>query len=268
MAGVGNATASRALNGAARVSEEARTRILQVARELNYQPNRSAQALKGGRSGMIGMIVPRMSDLFFARCVEAVETVANRNNSLLVVLATHDRSQTTADGVKQLLHHNVDGLVLGISEYLSSGLVRSLRALPVPAVGIDAPLTKADLPSVLIDNCNNAQSATEHLIGHGYERIMSVQVNPKLFTMQERRRGYEAAMQKAGIQLPPPGSFPPGMPPPPGFIPPPPPGFPGLSQAPGQDQLASDAGRRRAPLPSQEESLREEQRRGNYTQRR
>ena len=200
LAGVGNATASRALNGAARVSEDARLRILQAARELNYKPNRSAQALKGGRSGMIGMIVPRMSDLFFASCVEGVEIVANRNASLLVVLATHDRSDTTTDGVKQLLHHNVDGLVLGISEYLSAALVRSLKSLPVPSVGIDAPLTKAGLPSVLIDNCSNAQSATEHLIQHGYGRIMSVQVNPKLFTMQERRRGYEEAMRQAGME--------------------------------------------------------------------
>lgn len=197
-AGVGNATASRALNGALNVSEEARLRILAAARDLNYRPNRSAQALKGGRSGMIGMIVPRMSDLFFAHCVEAVENVANRNASLLVVLATHDRSKTTLDGVQQLLHHNVDGLVLGTSEYLTPALARRLKRLPVPAVGIDAPLTDGSIPSMLIDNQTNAQQATEHLIAHGYAHIASVQLNPKLFTMQERHRGYERAMQQAG----------------------------------------------------------------------
>ncbi len=89
-------------------------------------------------------------------------------------------------------------------------------------------------------------------------------------------------LQKAGLQLPPPGAIPPGLLPP-GLIPPPPnfalpPGFPAppplgmtLPSALELEQLAidmSNGGRRRAPLPSQEESLREEQRRGNYTLRR
>lgn len=199
-AGVGNATASRALSGASNVSDDARRRILEAAEALSYRPNRSAQALKGGRSGMIGMVVPRLSDIFFASCVDAVERVALKNGSLLVVSATHDSSERTAEALEQLLHHNVDGLVLASSEYLSSAMVRVLRSLPIPIVGIDAPLTKADLPSVLIDNRGDAQRATEHLIGHGYAHIVSVQVNPKLFTMRERRSGYEQAMRQAGMQ--------------------------------------------------------------------
>jgi polyadenylation factor subunit 2 len=91
-------------------------------------------------------------------------------------------------------------------------------------------------------------------------------------------------LQKAGVQLPPPGSLPPGAVPPPGFVPPPglmppppgfalPPGFPPpppeiLAAVHAEKQGADSGGRRRAPLPSQEESLRDEQRRGNYTKRR
>lgn len=198
-AGVGNATASRALNGGSLVSDDTRKRILEAARTLNYLPNRSAQTLKGGRSGMIGMVIPRMSHMFFASSVEAVQAVAGRNASLLVVAATHDSSDRTMEAVKQLLRHQVDGLVLALSEYLTPEMVRSLRSLPVPAVGIDAPLTKAKLPSVLINNAAMARSATEHLIAHGYKRIISLQINPKLYTMKERRHGYEQAMRDAGL---------------------------------------------------------------------
>ncbi len=198
-AGVGNATASRALSGVGKVSEHARRRILQAAEVLSYRPNRSAQVLKGGRSGMIGMVVPHLSDLFFASCVDAVGTVAMRHSSLLVVVTTHDRGDRTANALKQLIHHNVDGLVLASSEYLSPAMVRSLRALPLPIVGIDAPLTRAGLPSVLIDNSGGAQLATEHLIHHGYRRIVSTQADPKLFTMRERQDGYERAMGNAGL---------------------------------------------------------------------
>ena len=199
-AGVANATASRALSGVGRVSEDARRRILEAAAALKYKPNRSAQALKGGRSGMIGMVVPRLSDRFFASCVDAVEAFALDNASLLVVAATHDRSDRTLEAVKQLLHHNVDGLVLATSEHLTGALVRSLRSVSIPVVGIDAPLSKAGLPSVLTDNLAGAALATEHLLEHGYQRVVSVQANPKLFTMQERRRGYEATMRAAGLR--------------------------------------------------------------------
>ncbi len=198
-AGVGNATASRALSGVGKVSEESRRRILNAAEVLQYRPNRSAQELKGGRSGMIGMVVPHLSDLFFASCVDAVGTVAMNHASLLVVSATRDRSDLTTDALNQLLHHNVDGLVLATSEYLSAAMARSLRAMPIPIVGIDAPLTKAGLPSVLLDNRSGARVATEHLIGHGLQRIVSVQANPGLFTMRERRAGYEDAMLQAGL---------------------------------------------------------------------
>lgn len=198
-AGVSNATASRALSGAGRVSEEARKRIFAAAEALSYRPNRSAQALKGGRSGIIGMVVPNLSDLFFASCVDAVEVVAMRHSSMLVVAATHDRDDRTVDAMNRLLDHRVDGLVLGCSEYVSSVLARTLRALPIPVVGIDAPLTKAGRPSVLIDNSGAAERATQHLIANGYNRIMSVQVEPKLYTMKERQQGYERAMRDAGL---------------------------------------------------------------------
>ena len=148
---------------------------------------------------MIGMVVPNLSDLFFASCVNAVETVARRNSSLLVVAATHDRDDRTVDALKRLLEHTVDGLVLGCSEYLSPVLARTLRQLPVPVVGIDAPLTKAGRPSVLIDNSGAAERATKHLIENGYQRIISVQVEPKLYTMKERQLGYELAMRSAGL---------------------------------------------------------------------
>jgi polyadenylation factor subunit 2 len=75
-------------------------------------------------------------------------------------------------------------------------------------------------------------------------------------------------MKKAGVPLPPPGSLPPGLLPPPGSIPPPPGNFsipvpPPFMSA--MDAETAESLRRRAPLPSQEESLRHEQRQGKYT---
>ena len=197
-AGVSNATASRALNGGKHVSDEARNRIVAVARELNYSPNRAAQSLKGRASGMIGMIVPTISDDFFANCARAVEGVARDHGALLVVLSAHDRSNLFVGGLRQLMLHNIDGIILGLSQYLTAELIDELRDLRVPVVGIDAPLTKAGLRSVVCENYHGAYLATEHLLSHGYETVISLQVKPNLYTIRERHKGYKAAMQKAG----------------------------------------------------------------------
>ncbi len=197
-AGVGNATASRALNGGESVEKRTLRRVLQAAKDLDYRPNRAARALKGGTTSMVGMVVPSISDPFFAGCAEAVEKVVVANGCVLAVLATHDVEAATWEAVKQLSFHNVDGLIVGLSRALSPAGFAVLKALRVPAIGIDSPLTRAELPSVIVDNLNGAKAATEHLLTHGYDQIIFVQVNPKLFTMRERRRGYETAMIATG----------------------------------------------------------------------
>ncbi len=197
-AGVGNATASRALNGGRNVSPAKMERILAVVRELNYKPNKLAQGLKGASSGMVGMLVPSISDMFFAQCAEAVETVARERGALLVVLASHDRNELILAGLERLLAQRIDGLILASSQPHTRELLRTLRTLQVPVVGMDGPLTDAGLPSVLCENYEGAYAATGHLLGHGYPAVVSVQVKPGLYTMRERLRGYRDAMAAAG----------------------------------------------------------------------
>ncbi len=199
-AGVGNATASRALNGGRNVSPDKMERILAVVRELGYKPNRLAQSLKGASSGMVGMIVPSIADMFFAQCAEAVEAVARERGALLVVLGSHDRNELILAGIERLLEQHIDGLILASSQPHTRELLRVLRGLRVPVVGIDGPLTDAGLPSVLCRNFEGAREATEHLLAHGYPAVISVQVKPNLYTLRERGRGYRAAMAAAGIE--------------------------------------------------------------------
>ena len=196
-AGVGNATVSRALNGGKNVSEETQRKIAAAIRDLNYQPNRIAQSLKGSSSGMIGMIVPSISDAFFSRCAEAVESISQEHGALVVVVPSHEKDATIIAGLHQLLRYNIDGIILANSTHHSLELATELRQISVPIVGIDGPLADVGRPSVLCENFAGAYSATEHLLEHGYHTVVSVQVKPDLYTMRERLRGYRAAMLHA-----------------------------------------------------------------------
>ncbi len=199
LAGVGNGTVSRVLNGGRNVSTDKTARINAAMRQLNYRPNRVARSLKGAHSGIFGMIVPSISDMFFSRCAEAVEGIVREHGDLLVVVASHDDDELLLAGLRQLLLHKTDGLVLAHSKPHSPELIATLRDIRIPVVGIDGPLSDVGLPSVLCENHEGARMATEHLLSHGYKTILSVQVKPTLYTMKERLRGYRAALRGTGV---------------------------------------------------------------------
>lgn len=199
LAGVGNTTVSRVLNSRINVSEEKIKRVTQAISQLGYSPNRIARSLKGAASGMIGMIVPSISDMFFSQCAEAVEIVARKNGSLLIVMASHDDPSIEFENLQQLLLHRIDGLILSSAQLRNVKLHNRLSELSLPIVGLDRPLKKANLPSVMSENREGAKAATEHLVSHGYKKILCVHVKPELYPIRERLRGYTQAMQEAGL---------------------------------------------------------------------
>lgn len=200
LAGVGNATVSRVLNGRMHVSEEASRRVKQAISDLNYSPNRIARSLKGATSGMIGMIVPSISDMFFSRCAEAAESVARENGSLLIVMASHDDPSIEFENLQLLLIHRVDGLILSSAQTGNTKLYRELKRVTVPVVGLDRPLKEAKIPSVLSENREGAKAATLHLLAHGYDKVLCIHIKPELYPIEERLHGYTEAMHEAGLE--------------------------------------------------------------------
>ncbi len=199
LAGVGNTTVSRVLNGHLNVSEETNRRVKQAISDLNFSPNRIARSLKGATSGMIGMIVPSISDMFFSQCAEAVESVARENGSLLIVMASHDDPLIEFENLQLLLVHRVDGLILASAQTRNTKLHEELSGLSVPVVGLDRPLREAGISSVISENREGAKAATEHLLSHGYDKVLCIHVRPELYPIQERLHGYTEAMREAGL---------------------------------------------------------------------
>jgi LacI family transcriptional regulator len=200
LAGVGNATVSRVLNGRMHVSEETNRRVKQAISDLDYSPNRIARSLKGATSGMIGMIVPSISDMFFSQCAEAVEIVARGNGSLLIVMASHDDPSIEFENLQLLLIHRIDGLILASAQTRNVKLHEELSRLAVPVVGLDRPLREANIPSVISENREGAKAATEHLLLHGYNKVLCIHIKPELYPIQERLHGYVEAMREAGLE--------------------------------------------------------------------
>ena len=214
-AGVGVMTVSRVLNGSARVAEKTSARVGRALKELQYQPNLMARALRGHRSRSIGVIVPYLYDPFFASCAHAISVVAKQHAYSVLVATSDERTDTETEAARDLLRRQVEGIIvipacngrchLTAAEFRSTPMVAIDRPITRPAArplarSAARPIARSQIDTVLVENQRGAALATEHLIHHGHKRICFIGLSQKIYTMHARLAGFTKAMRSAGLK--------------------------------------------------------------------
>lgn len=205
-AGTSVATASRVLNGSSHpVSEATRARVLQAAADLGYAPSALAQALVTRSSRIIGVIVNDIVDPYFAEIARGVEDVAGRMGYLVMVCNADHRVEAEIEYVRALRDYHAEGLVFAGSGAPGAGandeLATQVEAARSRGARVVA-LAHRDFPAlhVGVDNVAAAYDVTDYLISLGHRRIAFVEGPPELYTSEERRSGFSAAMAAAGLE--------------------------------------------------------------------
>lgn len=198
MAGVSLKTASRALNESPEVREETAERVRAAMSRLRYQPNELARGLKAKRSAAIGMIVPNLADPFSAAATQAVQAVARENGYIVMLASSGGDPIMERSEIEVVARRQIDGLILVAADSTKSS-VKPLLA-NVPVVVFDEPIRGEDVDVITVTNRKGAHEATQHLLWHGYRRILAVGARPYLFTCAERVAGYRKAIREAGAE--------------------------------------------------------------------
>jgi len=198
-AGVGTTTVSRVINGGDRVSPKTLAHVRRVIETLGYMPNQAARTLKGHRTKTIGLVVPSIADPFFSSCAEAVQAIARANDSLLIVTVTGNEPSNDLDNLDVLIRHRVDGLIIVPADSQNHALRDLLERVAIPVVSIDRPVGNSSITSVVADNLRGAMTATQHLIDHGYKRIVCLTGESGLYTIRERMNGYRKSIEAAHL---------------------------------------------------------------------
>lgn len=198
-AGVSLKTASRVLNRSKNVSQEKAEKIRTVMERLGYRPNELARGLKAKRSAAIGMIVPNLSDPFFANAVHAVQEVARTNGYVVILASSGGEVGLERSEIEGLVGRQIDGLLVAPIDSRTDSFSDIIPA-GVHAVTFDQLLRNADLDSVTVTNRKSAREATEHMVGHGLRRIVAIGARPYLYTCRERVAGYRAGMKGASLE--------------------------------------------------------------------
>jgi LacI family transcriptional regulator len=202
--GLSVATVSRALNGFPEVNARTRDRVENAARRLGYRPNRVAQRLVTGRSGMVGMIVRLKADMttdqtFLDVITGLTAALAQRDVDL--VLAVDQNDDPTLAYARMLDRNMVDGFILNapVPDDPRAAFLRA-RGIPFVMHGQSGP--DPDYPFFGIDNAAVSGDAVGLLTALGHRRIALLNGDVGLAYAADRLRGFEAAIAGAGLAVP------------------------------------------------------------------
>ncbi|MBN6053267.1 LacI family DNA-binding transcriptional regulator [Nonomuraea sp. RK-328] len=191
--GVHVSTVSRSFSAPHLVNPETRTRVLAVAEDLGYRPNRAARALTTGRTHNLGIIVADIANPFFPPLIKAAQAQA-RLRDYHVFVADTDEDPKAEEDLIQTLAKQVDGVLL-CSPRLTNRTIERLRE-EIPFVLVNRRVK--GMPTVLMDVGRGARLAVEHLTGLGHRRLAVVTGPSGSWTSKEMQEA-AAAMNEVDV---------------------------------------------------------------------
>lgn len=195
-AGLDSSTVSRALQGRTdRVSERTIEHVREVAARLGYRPDLVAATLRGGRSRLLGVLVPTITDAAMAALFDGVEQESRASGYLAVVASTASDPVIRDAAVGAYLGRRVDAVILA----------DSLIGQPVPATG-EVPIVMAlrrsgEHLSVSADDISGGRQVADHLVERGHRRFAVLGDRTLIPSIRDRVDGFLAGVQGSGSEV-------------------------------------------------------------------
>lgn len=196
-------TVSRVLAGRGdeiRISGKTQERVRRAAADMGAQPNEFARSLRIRKSRAIGLLIPDISNPFFAALARSVEEQARKAGYAVLLADARESVVEEAECVRLLSNRHIDGLVVAPVGGECAHLM-ALKETGVPMVQVDRVFDSLDVTSVSASNFTGAQQAVRHLVSQGHRVIACLQGNPTNSANAGRVLGYKEALSETGIRF-------------------------------------------------------------------
>ncbi|WP_244106309.1 LacI family DNA-binding transcriptional regulator [Paraburkholderia phenazinium] len=203
LAGVSTSTVSRVLNNSGYVKAEVRERIEAVMSQTHYTPSELAKQLKSHRSGLIGVIIPKINSYTTSEIVAGISaTLAPLRYQML--LANTANSVEEEQAAYDLFRRQRVAGVLHLATTVNHSLIDAIRGAALPIVMIGQDASRLEITSVIQNERSAARQITEHLLAAGHTRVGLVTVSEEDIQIGgERTAGYVEALQARGLSVDP-----------------------------------------------------------------
>lgn len=195
-AGLAVGTVSRILNNRGYISDNARKRVEEAVKKLNYQPNEMARSLQKKHSQLIGVIVPQIAHPYFSSLISYLEEAAYQHDYSILLLNSKGISTRESEYMDLCSRNQVVGIVLCNGNMD----IKKSAGLSVPVVTIERKIEGGDA-SIECDNEKGGFLAAEHLIEKGCSRLLHISgITYADMPAEKRGSGFMAACNKYRVE--------------------------------------------------------------------
>lgn len=199
LAGVSRATVSRYINNGY-VSEEKKAVIRKVIEETGYQPSSQAQMLRTKKTKLVGVILPKINSDTISREVAGISDVLTSRGYQMILVNTNNDISEELKYMSLFKDNKVDGVIF-IATVFTRQHKKMLKDYKVPIVILGQHLE--GYPCVYQDDYRAAQMMTEKLLETGKNFGYITVLNKDEAVGEHRRKGFEVALHKKKIEIPP-----------------------------------------------------------------
>ncbi len=196
---VSMATVSRVVNGNTNVRKDTRERVMKVINRLHYQPNAVAQGLSSKRTTTVGLILPDLTNLYFAELSKGIDDIALLYKYNIIITSIENRLMREDQAIQGLLNKQVDGVIY-MSDNLPEEAVEAFKRTDTPVVLAGTKDSHSEFPSVAIDYQKADTEALNLLYNDGRRNLALVLGNPDTVVSAENRiPAYKKFMADHGL---------------------------------------------------------------------
>ncbi|HLP69643.1 MAG TPA: LacI family DNA-binding transcriptional regulator [Rhizobium sp.] len=189
-AGVSVGTVSRVIAGEAAVRPALREKVNEAITKLGYRPNVTARALRTSKTDVIGLVVPDITNPFFAQLAASVERAALEAGHMVMLASSHEDLEAEQSHILAFLDRSVRGVIV----VASNGNSELKIDAPVPIISLDRRF--GSYPLVSTDHAQAASLVVDHLYELGHRRIAYIAGPPETEAGRMRQKGFVTRVQQ------------------------------------------------------------------------
>ncbi len=200
MAEVSIATVSRVINNGPKVGAKTRAKVQAVMDELGFRPNQAARSLVMQRSQTIGVVIPELTDPFFASLAQGIDQVAREQHMQMLLSTGASSAESERQAINTLVDRRCHVIVLHSKRLPDSELVTLCEKFPALVI-IDRYIEAIAERCIWLDNLEGGRIAARHLLALGHKELACITSHYDIEDPKERLQGFQQTIQSHGLQL-------------------------------------------------------------------
>ena len=200
--GLSISTVSRALKNHPDISEKTKTRVVELANTLDYEPNANAINLRTSKSKVFGLIVPQISNYFYDSFISAVEEESRMHGYSLMILQSGDDPEIELNNLRLCRQNRVMGLFVCITPSTKDFQpFNRFSEFNTPVIFFDKVPSAISCNTVCLADEEAASIAAEKIMQHQKKNVLAIFGDKNLSITQKREEAFTMAFQKSDTQI-------------------------------------------------------------------